>query len=56
VNQAWNDFFQNLNSPGGRIAVLLALLVIGLVAVGFHLPYAEHIVLATLAVLLVALR
>jgi hypothetical protein len=56
VNQGWERFFTGVASPGGRIAVLVVILVIGIVALAIHIPFAEHVVLATLAVLLVALK
>jgi hypothetical protein len=56
VNQGWKGFIEGLNRPGGRIAVLVFVLVVGLVADALGVPYAEHIVMATLAVLLVAVR
>ena len=49
------SLFRNLNSPGGRIVVLVVLLVLGLASEMLGIPYAKEIVLTTLATLLAVL-
>jgi len=49
------SLFRNLDSPGGRIVVLVALLVLGLAAEMLGVPYAKDIVLTTLGTLMCVL-
>ena len=46
------SFLHSLDHPGGRILVLLLLVVIGCIAALFHITWADHISLGALPVLL----
>jgi len=46
------SLLHSLDHPGGRILVLLFLVVIGCVAALFHIAWADHISLGALPVLL----
>ena len=50
------NILRDLNSPGGRTLVLLAVFVIGLTAEMLRIPYAKEIVIATLGALLGRLK
>jgi hypothetical protein len=47
---------RDLNTPGGRTLVLLAIFVLGLGAEMLRIPYAKEIVIATLGALLGRLK
>lgn len=51
----FTSFFRALNSPGGRIAVLIFLIVLSLAAELFKIPYAKEMVLGTLTATLTQL-
>lgn len=46
------SLFRNLNSPGGRIVVLVTLIVLGLASEMLGVSYAKDIVLTTLGTLM----
>lgn len=50
--QTMSSFFKQLNSPGGRIAVLSALVILGMIGGGIGLTDGDHIAIPALAVLL----
>jgi hypothetical protein len=54
--RSWHDFLDSLDSDGGHIIVLLALIVIGAVAFRHGFPKAEDVIMGAFGALLLMLK